>query len=379
MGPDARYSLGRDAYYCPTPLLVSDEFGIIRDVNLAFEVIWATLVPNCRGRPIESVLNVLQNKRAINFSDASSLGICLSQQLTESETPANIDCRSLVTLSSTQWGNLDFVETVVARRDALTGTDNGLTYYWQILETASSSLAERRFFQRLLHELVWEMYGASYDRILAKMPYYRLVLRRHRKALAASTIQRIADVGAGTGNLVELLLQDGREVVAIDSSRAMCLKLQMKSWAKNGRLVVLQQSAEYLANLENASFDGVSILLALFDMDAPKSGLQEAIRILRPGGRIVITEPKRTFNRQVVLDRCKIFLRRAGLYGKLKTDMDRVEKANSSLDPTRPGQLPRCFIEHIFATLVESGFENISLRESHYRQCATVTGTKPTK
>ena len=61
------------------------------------------------------------------------------------------------------------------------------------------------------------------------------------------------------------------------------------------RLTVIDANAELLPMADDAFFTGVSILLALFDMNDPESALGTAIRILKPGGKIVITELKRCF------------------------------------------------------------------------------------
>ena len=187
------------------------------------------------------------------------------------------------------------------------------------------------------------------------------------------------DCGAGTGNLVELLLEDGKEVAALDVGLAMLSRLRSKPWARTHRLSLIQQSAEHMPNLEDASFDGVSILLSLYDMQHPLDALSEAIRVLRPGGRIVVTEPKRLFNIQIILDRCHLRLRRIGKYDALQADMERVERANELLDPSQRVSRSPLRIEDVLECLCDRGFVDLSMRDSHYHQCATVVGTKPVR
>ena len=204
--------------------------------------------------------------------------------------------------------------TVVPRHDPA-GARTGTFFYWEVEEHGAGPAFRAAFLQRLRHRLTWELYAASYDRILPAMRYYRLVLHRHRRALDRPGIRRVADLGAGTGNLVELLLRDGHEVVAVDPNRAMLARLQAKPWAGDARLTVLRRSAEDLGLFEDESLDGVSILLALYDMDRPEEALREAIRILRRGGTIVVTEPKEQFDIKVILHRCELRLRRLGALG----------------------------------------------------------------
>jgi ubiquinone/menaquinone biosynthesis C-methylase UbiE len=380
MGAETNDFLSRDAYYSPTPVLVSDRHSHVRDVNLAFEVLVGRAAEGCRDRPIESLLRSLGNRvsgclippeappfKVSKGGAANGIAVPSAEQVGK------------VTLQSGQFGSIQLLGTGVRRCDPLTGESIGMIYYWEDIETASSGALRAALLDRLAHQLTWEMYAVSYDRILPEMRYYQLVLRRHRKALAAPSIQRVADCGAGTGNLVELLLRDGKSVVALDVGRAMLSRLRAKPWAQTDRLTVFQQSAEHMPNLEGSSFDGVSILLSLYDMEAPHDALAEAIRILRPGGRIVVTEPKRLFNIQTILDRCHLRLRRIGLYESLEADMMRVEKANELLDPSQRTSRSPVRIEDVLQGLLERGFVNLSMRDSHFRQCATVVGTKPAR
>ena len=94
-------------------------------------------------------------------------------------------------------------------------------------------------------------------------------------------------------------------------------------------------------------------------------------------GTLVVTEPKERFDINVILDRCELRLRRTGLLETLRGDMDRVNTANLQLDPShRPSRSP-LRAEGVAETLRSTGFAHVSFRDSHFRQCATVVGTKP--
>lgn len=225
--------------------------------------------------------------------------------------------------------------------------------------------------------LTWDYYALSYDRVLTLMPYYQEVIQRHLAALNDTFDGPVADLGAGTGNLVERLIVAGRNVTAVDNSRAMLDRLRSKPVlaAEIGkRLSVIEASAELLPMMGDASFAGVSILLALFDMDDPGSALNTAVRILKPGGKIVITELKQCFRLDPILEACERELRSLGRLEELREDLERVVQSNHELAPGSRGPFR---VEGVFDRLVAQGFGELSFRDSHFGQCATITGTKP--
>src|SRR5262249_1833441 len=116
-------------------------------------------------------------------------------------------------------------------------------------------------------------------------------------------------------------------------------------------------------------------LLALYDMANPRQALQEAIRTLRPGGSLVITEPRRTFQLQPLLDYGLAMLRAEGVYEELRNDWERIYNANRVLDPGRHDGPRRA--EGILDVLGEARFDGLKVEASHLGQCATVWGTKP--
>jgi ubiquinone/menaquinone biosynthesis C-methylase UbiE len=238
---------------------------------------------------------------------------------------------------------------------------------------AVSTLDTRR------HELTWNRYAASYDRILLEMPYYLEVLERHRAAMTAPGVHEVLDVGAGTGNVTLPLLAAGRRVTAVDRSRAMLDRLRAKSRGEHAALTVLERDAQDLGDFGAESFDGVTLLLTLYDMDEPRRALEHAIRLLRDGGVLVVTEPKRSFELEVILAEVERVLRSKGLWRELQPDWRRVRDANRELDPSQVRSAPRAgrlFIEEIGKTLADRGFAVSAPCDSHLGNCATVVARK---
>jgi ubiquinone/menaquinone biosynthesis C-methylase UbiE len=140
------------------------------------------------------------------------------------------------------------------------------------------------------------------------------------------------------------------------------------------QLTVIEASAEALPMIEDQSYAAASLQLALFDMPKPELALCGAVRVLRPGGSIVVTDLKRSFKLEPLLQECERQLRCLGLYEKLADDLERVVRSNHDL---APGSQSNFRIEDVFDSLAAQGFQGLSMKDSHLGQCATVTGQKP--
>jgi ubiquinone/menaquinone biosynthesis C-methylase UbiE len=230
---------------------------------------------------------------------------------------------------------------------------------------------DRRFETEARRQLAWESYARSYDRVLPAMPYYREVVARHVRAMTRPGIARVLDVGAGTGNVAVEVARAGRTVVAIDVSGAMLEQLRAKvEPALAQRIEILEENAEWLADWPGETYDGVTILLVLYDAERPQIVLREAMRLLHPGGWLVVTEPKRQFRIAELLNAVEEQMRQQGTWHALRDDWARVCDANRELSPERrPG---RMFVDDIVATLRREGFADVDVEDSHFGSCATV-------
>jgi ubiquinone/menaquinone biosynthesis C-methylase UbiE len=221
----------------------------------------------------------------------------------------------------------------------------------------------------------WQSYARSYDQILPVLPFYQEVVARHVAALLQPDVRRVIDIGAGTGNVATDLIANGVHVTAVDHSPAMLERLRAKvPPASRDLLCCVETDAASLSVCPTSFFDGANILLALFAMSAPPRTLAEIIRVLRPGGRVVLTEPKRDFQIRVLLDFAEQFLREHDSYEQLRHDWERVRNANLVVDPAR--QDTRLAVEEIAEILGAAGFVITDMHDSHLGQCATLWAQK---
>jgi ubiquinone/menaquinone biosynthesis C-methylase UbiE len=103
-----------------------------------------------------------------------------------------------------------------------------------------------------------------------------------------STGQIAADVGAGSGFVTEELLRRGLRVVALDQSEEMLRQMQAKfSGCMDVDYVVSE--AGHL-HLPDGSVDHALANMYLHHVPSPPDAIREMVRILKPGGRLVITD-----------------------------------------------------------------------------------------
>ena len=101
--------------------------------------------------------------------------------------------------------------------------------------------------------------------------------------------KKLLDVGCGGGILAEALAQKGAEVTAIDMAE-LSLKVARMHLAESGlQIDYLQTTVEEFADERGAEFDIVTCLEMLEHVPDPASVVSAASRLLKPGGRLLLS------------------------------------------------------------------------------------------
>ena len=122
--------------------------------------------------------------------------------------------------------------------------------------------------------------------------------RWRRAAIAQGEVRpgdRVLDACAGTGDLAILCAQrlcGVGTVVGVDLNRDMLAHAQRKQRTRRLAISWLQADAEMLP-LATGSFDRVLIGFSTRNLSDLTAGLRELVRVLRPGGRLLILETGR--------------------------------------------------------------------------------------
>lgn len=121
----------------------------------------------------------------------------------------------------------------------------------------------------------------------------KLVAKRLRKALS-SPDARALDVACGTGDLsLALVAATGARVIGLDFCRPMLELAERKAAggvSRSERRPSFIEGDALRLPFGDESFDAVTIAFGLRNLSSVERGLQELLRILRPGGRACILE-----------------------------------------------------------------------------------------
>lgn len=132
-----------------------------------------------------------------------------------------------------------------------------------------------------------------YDTVLA--PTERMGVRDQRRRLMDGLTGRIVEIGAGTGLNVPLYPTTADEVHALEPDRHMVDRLAAKAGDAPVRLFLYRADAHDLP-FSDGVFDAAIITFALCTIPRPEQALDEAHRVVRPGGTLRFLEHIRSPN-----------------------------------------------------------------------------------
>ena len=142
------------------------------------------------------------------------------------------------------------------------------------------------------HDIV-EAYGQTIPPD-GKPAYFRLHRHRFQKLLAAlpAAPARVLEIGTTPGQFTEILCRAGYEVAGVDLFPDQRAEL----WRRLGVEVRFCNIDEQPLPYADASFDAVVLSEVIEHLVAsPLPALREMARVLRPGGRLVITTPNQHY------------------------------------------------------------------------------------
>jgi SAM-dependent methyltransferase len=162
-----------------------------------------------------------------------------------------------------------------------------LLAYWQLI------IAEGAYLGPRVVALLYDLVAHRYERIKQFNPgddafFFGDPLVEW---LAGVENPRLLDVATGTGRAPLTLLAYSSfagSIVAVDRARLMLRQAARALERRAGRAAIAQQDGVRLAFADEV-FDAVTCLEALEFMPDPRRALAECVRVLKPGGVLVVT------------------------------------------------------------------------------------------
>jgi len=132
----------------------------------------------------------------------------------------------------------------------------------------------------------WDQHAGTYDRGMRFVE--RRILRDTRRWACSQASGRTLEVAVGTGLNLPHYARD-TDLTAIDLSPRM-LAVARKRAAELGLRVELRESSATPLDFADESFDTVICTLALCSIPDDAAAVTEMVRVLRPGGRLVLAD-----------------------------------------------------------------------------------------
>ncbi len=145
------------------------------------------------------------------------------------------------------------------------------------------------------HDDVFGRIASRYDLLCDAFSFgiHRIWKRRVARRIAGEAWSVLLDGATGTGDIMLRVLahqsMDGRTVIAADISEQMLAVAQRRLGNESGRVQLRQMDAESMPTVPDASVDAYSMSLVMKICDRRRA-LDEAFRVLRPGGRLIVLE-----------------------------------------------------------------------------------------
>lgn len=138
-------------------------------------------------------------------------------------------------------------------------------------------------------EQFWKVMAPTYDSVVDETIGERLRPAVADRISSEGRLGMVAEFGCGTGYFTEALARQAEEVMATDLSKDMLARAGER--LRDLKNVTLSNEDCMKTSLPGEAFDTVFMALVLNLVPEPARALDEAWRILRPGGTLLIANP----------------------------------------------------------------------------------------
>ncbi|MBI5078372.1 MAG: methyltransferase domain-containing protein [Candidatus Yonathbacteria bacterium] len=210
----------------------------------------------------------------------------------------------------------------------------------------------------------WGGVAHWYDKLLADDDTYqaRVILPNILRAMAIKKGERVLDLACGQGFFTQAFFHEGARATGVDLGKQLILIAKKHSPKE---IQYFTQSVEDLSLFEDNSFDKITIVLAIQNIEAPHKVFKECARVLVSGGKLflVLNHPAFRIPKASAWgfdEETKIQYRRIDRYmseSKVEIEMNPSKRdSKTTISFHRP-------LQYYFKTLANSGFTVARLEE----------------
>jgi ubiquinone/menaquinone biosynthesis C-methylase UbiE len=174
----------------------------------------------------------------------------------------------------------DIARTMIARLDAED----------PVIARDRERLAAVRIARATAAQNYFRRHAAEWDRIRKLHVADAAVEDAIRTALADKPIRSLLDLGTGTGRMLEMFAADIERGLGLDLSLDMLALARARLDRAGLKNCSVRQGDIYDLALARDSFDVVIIHQVLHFLDDAPRAIREAVRVLRPGGQLLVVD-----------------------------------------------------------------------------------------
>ncbi len=159
------------------------------------------------------------------------------------------------------------------------------------LDMAARIIEERTSRTRQFFNSIAEDWDELNREVLGefRLPEAVVDILEHHRAETSRLCETCVDLGCGTGEVVELLRHNCREVIGVDGSPRM-LELARRRFGEDSAGVSLRIGELDHLPLRDGEADFACINLVLHHLSRPEDALREIARVVRPDGLLLISD-----------------------------------------------------------------------------------------
>lgn len=327
-----------------TPTYFLDPHLEVVHWNVAFELIFKPILHKIRRRHVIHFIVELANQDEV-FDHA--------REFTEKESDGPlplVDMEPLV-YESPDYGRAEFTKVATQLTDG-----NAELKAWSVsllLRKINWELYLSDLEERLQEDRLWGLYAVSYDAILREFQPYRDLIEAVIGAIPIRP-SRVLELGAGTGNATQRLLERNYNVVAVENNPFMLEKMAAKGLCENPRLTLLMESVENTEFDKRRNFDAAVAVNLAYALEDPLGCFRKVAEALKPGGIFALSTTHANTNLDALLEAIKADLEARGRFPELVDHYKRLVSVNRAIEQSIAKRHP---LNQYREWLVDAGFE----------------------